>query len=171
MNLEEGILTRRSIRKYQKNNRISKEDTEALLNMAMHAPSALNTQPWEFIVVDDQNVFNKIMAVHPYCSFLKDASLAIVVCGNLKEQHKDNYWMGDCVAATENLLLGAHARGLGGCWCGIYPTEERMQAFHKLFGLPEYVQPFSLVVVGYPAEEPKQPHDRFKKAKIHTNHW
>ena len=84
MNLEEGILTRRSIRKYQKNNRISKEDTDALLNMAMHAPSALNTQPWEFIVVDDQNVFNKIMAVHPYCSFLKDASLAIVVCGNLK---------------------------------------------------------------------------------------
>ncbi len=84
MNLEEGILTRRSIRKYQKNNRISKEDTEALLNMAMHAPSALNTQPWEFIVVDDQNVFNKIMAVHPYCSFLKDASLAIVVCGNRK---------------------------------------------------------------------------------------
>ena len=163
MNLEEGILTRRSIRKYQKNNRISKEDTEALLNMAMHAPSALNTQPWEFIVVDDQNVFNKIMAVHPYCSFLKDASLAIVVCGNLKEQHKDNYWMGDCAAATENLLLGAHARGLGGCWCGIYPTEERMQAFHKLFGLPEYVQPFSLVVVGYPAEEPKQP-ERHKEA-------
>lgn len=168
MNLEEGILSRRSIRKYQPNNRISKKDTDDLLNMAMHAPSARNMQPWEFIVVDDQNLFNKIMAIHPYCSFLKDASAAIIVCGNLKEQNDENYWIGDCAAATQNLLLGAHAKGLGSCWCGIYPVEERMRSFHKLFQMPEHIQPFSMVVVGYAADEPKQPHDRFKIGRAHV---
>ncbi len=171
MNIEDGILTRRSVRKFQPNNRLSKKDTDELLNMAMHAPSAHNSQPWEFIVVDDQNLFNKIMAIHPYSSFLKDASAAIIVCGNLKEQYNENYWMGDCAAATENLLLGAHGKGLGSCWCGIYPVEERMKAFHHLLQMPEHIQPFSMVVLGYAADEPKQPKDRFKEHKIHNNMW
>lgn len=171
MNLEDGILTRRSVRSFQKNNRISQKIVDDLLNMAMHAPSARNSQPWEFVVVDDQNLFNKIISVHPYCSFLKDASLAVIVCGNLQEQHDDGYWVGDCAAATENLLLGAHAKGLGSCWCGIYPSEERMNAFQKLFQIPEHVRPFSLVVIGYAAGEPKQPKDRFKQHKIHNNMW
>lgn len=171
MNLEDGILTRRSIRKYQPNNKISKKDIDDLLNMAMHAPSGRNTQPWEFIVVDNQNMFNKIIAIHPYCSYLKDASAAIIVCGNLKEQHDDNYWIGDCGASTQNILLGAHAKGLGSCWCGIYPVEERMRSFHQLFNMPSYIQPFAMVVLGYAAEEPSQPHDRFKEHKIHNNMW
>lgn len=171
MNLEEGILTRRSIRKYQKNNRISKKDTDDILKMAMSAPSGRNMQSWEFVVVDDQNMFNKIIAIHPFCAFLKDASMAIIVCGNLNEQHDDGYWIADCAAATENLLLGAHSKGLGSCWCGVYPNEDRMSAFHKLFGMPEHIKPFALVVIGYAAEEPSSPQDRFRPYKIHTNHW
>lgn len=171
MNLEEGLLTRRSVRKFQKNSKLSKQDLDDALNMAMHAPSAMNKQPWEFIVVDDGGMFNKIIAIHPHCSFLKDAGAAIIVCGNLNDQMGEGYWVADCAAATENLLLGLHAKGLGGCWCGIYPNEDRIKAFKKLFGMPEHIEPLALVVAGYPDGEAKQPQNRFRKEKIHTNHW
>lgn len=171
MNLEEGILTRRSIRSYQKNNKLSKKDIDDILNMAMHAPSGNNTQPWEFVVVDSDSLFSKIMAIHPYCSFLKDAGAAIIVCGNLNEQLDEGYWIADCAAAMENLLLGAHAKGLGSCWCGIYPREERMEAFAKLLNLPDYVKPLGMAVIGYSDDEPKQPRVRFKPTKIHNNAW
>lgn len=171
MNLEEGILSRRSIRKYQKNSRVSKKDVDDILNMAMHAPSAANSQPWEFILIDAPNLLEKIATENSSFAFAKDAGLAVLVCGNVKEQYKEIYWTGDCAAATENMLLGAHAKGLGGCWCGVYPVEERMNAFKKMFSLPEHILPFALVVIGYPDEAPKQPHDRFKPAKIHHNGW
>lgn len=80
-------------------------------------------------------------------------------------------WMVDCAAATENLLLACHAKKLGSCWCGIYPDKERMENFIRLFNLPPHIKPLSLVVIGYPAAEPRQPEDRFKQQKIHMNSW
>lgn len=171
MELGEGLLTRRSVRKFVEGKEISKEDRDYILNAAMHAPSARNTQPWEFIVVDDKSIFPSIIANHPYCSFLKDASLAIVVCGNLEEQMAPDYWIADSAAATENLLLACHEKGLGACWCGVFPNEERVTAFKKIFNLPEHIMPLSLIVIGYPEAQPKQPIDRFKPSKIHHNKW
>ena len=171
MDLEEGLLTRRSVRRFQPDRKIKKQDVDDILKAAMYAPSARNCQPWEFIVVDDKKIFQEIISIHQYCSFLENASLAVVVCGNLSEQADDNYWMGDCAAATENLLLAVHAKDLGACWCGIYPNAERLKNFANLFDLPKNVCPFSLVVIGYPQEETKQPKNRFNLNKIHYNSW
>lgn len=171
MFLEAGLLTRRSVRQFEAGRKIPHSDIEDLLKIAMYAPSGCNKQPWEFVVVEDAVIKEKITQIHPYASFLKDAAAAIVVCGDVKQQLEDNFWIVDTSAAVENLLLAIHGKGLGGCWCAIYPYEERMKEFQKLLGLPENVKPNALVVVGYPSKIPPQPKDRFKPEKIHYDRW
>ena len=171
MFLEAGLLTRRSVRQYEKGRKISKEDMDDLLKIAMYAPSGMNKQPWEFVVVDDEKMKDEIIKLHSHASFLKDASAAIVVCGDLHQHLDDKFWVLDTSAATENLLLAIHGKGLGGCWCAIYPYEDRMKAFQKLLNLPEHIVPNALVVVGYPVKASDQPKDRFKPEKIHYNQW
>ncbi len=109
------ILDRRSIRKFT-SQKIHTELITKVLTAAMYAPSAVNTQPWHFVVIDRKPIFRQIMEVHPYAQMLQTASHAIVVCGNETLQHGDGYWVVDCRAATQNLLLAAHALGLGTCW-------------------------------------------------------
>ena len=171
MFLEAGLLTRRSVRQFEAGRLIPRADMEDLLKIAMYAPSGMNKQPWEFFVVENEAVKDEIMKIHPYASFLKNASAAIVVCGNTQEQLGENFWVLDTSAAIENLLLAIHGKGLGGCWCAIYPYEERMKEFQKLLNLPAHILPNALVVVGYPLKTPEQPKDRFKKEKIHYNQW
>ena len=171
MFLEAGLLTRRSVRKFESGKEISRQDIDDILKIAMYAPSGHNNQPWEFVVVNDKNMFGKIAELHPYAGFIEDASLAVFVCGNLNEQHAPDYWVGDTAAASENLLLACHAKGLGACWCGVYPQEDRVEKFKKLLGLPEYITPLNLIVIGYPDFQPSQPNDRFKPNKVHYNHW
>lgn len=173
MEMREGILTRRSIRQYIPGREIPQEDVEDILRMAMYAPSARNCQPWEFIVVKDMEMRRKVTEVHPYCSFLPDASLGIIVCGNKEYECEMGYALVDGVIAAENLLLGCHAKGLGACWCGIYPNESRVKGFSELFDLPDKVVPIALIVVGYPLIQPQQPEDssRFRLEKIHYDHW
>lgn len=171
MDFIEGIRTRRSIRQYIPNRDIPEEDINEILELAMMAPSGRNKQPWEFIVVNDKSKFPEITSIHPYCKFLEEASLAVVVCGNTEEEMAPGAWIVDCAATTENLLLACHAKKLGACWCGIYPDKERMRNFIRAFNLPGHIQPLALVVIGYPANEPKQPEDRFKGQKIHINNW
>ena len=171
MFLEAGLLTRRSVRQFEKGKIIPKSDIEDLLKIAMYAPSGYNKQPWEFVVVDDEEIKNKIVDIHSHADFLKDASAAIIVCGDVNQQLDDNFWVVDTSAAIENLLLAIHGKGLGGCWCAIYPYEDRMKEFQKLLDLPENIKPNALVVVGYPAKIPSQPQDRFKPEKIHYNKW
>jgi nitroreductase len=113
---------------------------------------------------------DKIMEVHPHARMLQTASHAIVVCGDELLQHDDGYWMVDCGAATQNLLLAAHTMGLGACWVGLHPREERKRAFSKLLFLPSHVQPFALVALGYPDEQKKRP-DRFHAGKVKYNGW
>lgn len=163
------ILQRRSIRKY-KNKRISDEEILTVLKAAMYAPSAVNKQPWHYIVVDDKDIFNKFVEIHPYSTFLADASHGILICGDEELQHGDGYWIVDCGAATENLLLAAHSIGLGACWIGIHPREDRKKLIKKLFQLPAHVHPFAMVSLGYPAATRDLP-DRFKPERIHTNMW
>jgi len=169
MNPIDWIISRRSIRKYT-NAKLSKEQIETLLRAGMYAPSAVNKQPWHFVVLDDTATFEEIIAVHPHASMLRGASHAILVCGDLNLQHDDGYWIVDCGAVTENILLAAHGMGLGGCWIGIHPREARKAALAKVLELPGNVVPFALISLGYPAEKKDTP-ERFTVSKVHHNHW
>ncbi len=170
MDLLQGLLTRRSIRSYQSHEKISKEELVDLLKAAMQAPSAMNKQPWSFVVVDSPDILEKIEKLHPYAAFVKDAGTAIIVCGNRADSYEE-YWKVDPLLAGQNLLLAAHGMGLGACWCGIYPDEARTQTFIKLLGLPENVIPMALIVVGIPSVPFVAPTSRYDTKKVHFNKW
>jgi len=163
------IRNRRSIRKYTPQP-VPQELVTRLLEAAMSAPSAGNEQPWEFIVITDREVLQAITTVHPCSQMLKEAPLAVVVCGNLEREKYPGFWVEDCSAATENILLEAEDVGLGGVWLGVYPHDERVKGLAKLFGLPSSVVPLSIVALGYPAEK-KPPAERFDPSRVHTNRW
>ena len=155
MNTSEAIRARRSIRKYEKGAVIPKEHIEQLLEAAMMAPSACNCRPWEFVVVQKQEVLEQIMEIHPYTRMLATASLAIVVCGrpDLQEGICDGFWPQDCGAAIENLLLQAAELGYGTCWCGCYPAMKRAEALQKVLDVTSI--PLAVVAVGKAAESPE----------------
>ncbi|MEN8226015.1 MAG: nitroreductase family protein [Bacteroidota bacterium] len=161
------ILGRRSIRKYT-DKAVSEEVVHDLLNAGMHAPSARNIQPWEFIVVDDRVLLDKLSVAHPYGKMLKQASLAILVCGDRKLQEVEGYIIQDCSAVTQNIMLAAYANGLGSVWLGMYPREKRMQDIGALLGIPEHILPVALISIGYP-DEIKEVPDRFNADKVHSN--
>lgn len=149
---------------------MSAELVEEIIGAAMMAPSAGNVRPWQFIVLDDPGVLAKIPAIHPHGSMAVKAPVSIMVCGDLSIEKYPGNWIADCSAATQNLLLAAHSRGLGAVWTGLYPEQDRIAGFRKLLGLPEHVVPLVLVPMGYPAY-PGSRQDRFEPAKIHRNHW
>lgn len=165
----DSILKRRSIRKY-KDIKVSDEIVEDLLKAAMAAPSAGNEQPWEFVVLRDKEIMKNITEVHPYSKMLLNSDVAIVVCGDEKKEVFKGYWVQDCSAATENILLAAQDMGLGAVWLGVYPIADRVKKIQEILGLPSSVVPLSIVPVGYPDEE-KTPGDRFDKTRIHYNGW
>ncbi len=169
MNLIDTIIKRRSIRRFT-SLPVTKEMIEAMIRAAMYAPSAVNKQPWHFIVVDDRKIMDEVMSIHPNSKMLSSATLAVLVCGDEKLQHDTGYWIADCGAATENLLIAATSLGLGSCWIGVYPRENRMEAFSALFKLPAHIRPFALVALGHPAEEKLIP-ARFDQSKIFLNTW
>lgn len=150
----ETIRSRRSIRKYKPGAVIPKEDLKQILEAAMMAPSACNTRPWEFVVVENREMLDAIMKVHPYVSMLKTASLAIVVCARpeLQDGICPGYFPEDCGAASQNILLAAAELGYGTCWCGVYPMEERVQAIRKVIGVES--MPFSVIALGVADETP-----------------
>jgi nitroreductase len=169
MDTLEAIHTRRSIREYQ-DKPIPDELVAEVLKAAMAAPSARNQQPWEFIVITNAEIRERIPSICQFAQMVVHAPLAILVCGNLKADTAQGYWVIDCSAAIQNLLLAAHALGLGAVWTGVFPREERMDGLTELLSLPEHVVPHSLVVLGCPVElPPKQ--DRFKEERIHYNGW
>jgi nitroreductase len=161
------IFTRRSIRKYT-NKPIPKEIIKELLDAAMHAPTARNIQPWHFVVIDERALLDRLAIVHPYAKMLKEATLAILVCGDKHLQEMDGYIIQDCSAATQNILLAAHANGLGAVWLGMYPREQRMKDIATLLNIPEHIMPVSLISVGYPDETRQKP-DRYREDRIHFN--
>ena len=167
MDALEAILTRRSIRKYT-DQKISPELVDELLKAAMSAPSANNSQPWHFVLINERQILDRVPEFHAYSSMLYFAPLAIAVCGD--SNVSPLYWAQDCCAASENILLAAHARGLGAVWLGVYPIEQRVQALGKLLDLPENIVPLSIISLGYPAAG-KPSEDRYDSAKVHLNHW
>lgn len=165
----ENILTRRSIRSFT-DKEISSELIDKLLEAAVAAPSAGNQQPWNFIVVDDKSVLKQITEYHPSSKMLNEASHAIVVCGDLHKEKHPGYWIEDCSAATQNILLAAHALGLGAVWLGVYPVKERVENVIRHFKLPENILPLSIIALGYTDVSGKKI-DRYKADIIHYNKW
>lgn len=168
MDMLETICSRRSIRKYL-DRPVEPEKIDSLLKAAMYAPSAMNEQPWRFIVINDRSLFGKIMRAHPYASMLNSAPLAILVCGDTSLEKAPGNWPLDCSNATQNMLLAAHAMALGAVWCGVYPEQERMNALAGMFHLPGPVLPFALVAIGYPDVKPQRLPERFNLERVRLN--
>jgi nitroreductase len=169
MDVLQAIHTRRSIRKFA-DHPVPEDLVRKLLAAAMQAPSARNQQPWQFVVIDDRATLAKIPSFMPNAAMVAHAPLAIVVCGDLRLEKSEGYWVVDCSAAVENMLLAAHALGLGAVWCGVYPRQPRMEGLRRLLGLPEQTMAHSLVVLGYRGEE-VLPEDRYRPERIHRNRW
>lgn len=164
-----AIFTRRSIRKFREQ-QIDQNDLRAILKAGMFAPSARNQQPWHFLVVTERELLDRLMKAHPYAQMLAEAPMAILVCADTDLEKSKGYWPVDCSAATQNMLLAAHAVGLGSVWLGVYPRTERMEAIRSIFSLRPNIQPFALIAMGFPAEEKETP-DRFRPERIHNNCW
>lgn len=153
MDCTQAIRARRSIRRFRPGAAIPRADVETMLEAAMMAPSARNTRPWEFFVVENPELKARLRAAHPFASMLDAASLAIVACGRPEDQKGvvSGYWPLDCGAAVENLLLQAAALGYGTCWCGCWPSP-RVSALQEILGTQAV--PVALIAVGVPDEDP-----------------
>ena len=169
MDVLEAILSRSSIRKYNKKP-VSDQLINELLEAGMSAPSAGNEQPWHFIIINDAQILSEVPSFHNHAQMLKDASVATLVCSDKNLDKHNGMWIQDCAAATENILIAVQAKGLGAVWLGIYPREERINGLRKLLDIPEHIIPFSLISIGYPAEK-KPRADRYNLTRIHYNKW
>ncbi len=165
-----NIVRRVSVRRYS-GKPVSPEQVSAILHAAMSAPSGVNKQPWEFIVVDDSELLGRLAKALPYAKMAAHAPIAIVVCGN-KDRFLDGVddvlWEQDLSAASENILLAAHAIGLGGVWTCIYPHEERMSPVKSILNLPDNMIPFNLIPIGHPLTD-HAPMDKWHPDRVHQN--
>jgi len=162
---------RRSTRNFRAGE-VSDATLRALLEAAMAAPSAVGKDPWRFVVVRDRGMLARLAGVLSNGEMLHSASLCLVVCGDLDVAHDRqlSYLLQDCAAAIENLLLAAHALGLGACWLGVHPRDHRIKAVSELLALPEQVIPVACIALGHPAEQ-KEARTRYNPAYVHREQW
>lgn len=168
----DNIMTRTSVRAYE-DKPVEEAKVEQMLRAAMAAPTAINKQPWDFVIVDDPVKLKELADSLPNARMVAKAPLAIVVCGNFRktiEGDGHDNWIADASAATENLLLAAHSLGLGAVWTGVYPSFHRVGIIQEVLNLPDHIVPLSLVPIGYPAETP-QPKDKWNPDNVHRNGW
>ncbi|UCD43939.1 MAG: nitroreductase family protein [Candidatus Bathyarchaeota archaeon] len=165
--LIETIFSRRSIRKYTQKS-VSDEDIKTLLEAAMAAPSASNRKPWHFAVTTEREKLDRLAEAHQYAKMLFEAPLCISVCGD--EGVSSRFWVQDCSAATENILLAATALGLGAVWIGVHPSENRVSDVKEILGIPEGVTPLNLISIGHPAEE-KESRTQYEESRVHREKW
>ncbi|MCE5296578.1 MAG: nitroreductase family protein [Euryarchaeota archaeon] len=165
----DALLQRRSIRRYTKA-AVNEDDVFYILRAAMSAPSAGNERPWHFVTIKDRASLDRIMSFQPHSQMLKEAPMAILVCGDESLEKYEGFWPQDCAAAMENMLLAACSKGLGSVWLGIYPVQERMDSMREHMGLPPNVMPFALMALGHPNEE-KPVNNRFDASRVHEEKW
>jgi nitroreductase len=163
----EPILARRSIRTYT-DEPVTDEEITRLLEAGMAAPSASNKKPWHFIVVTDRETLDRLSEYGSHWQMLKEAPLSIVVCGDPSISEK--YWIQDCSAATENILIAVSMLGLGAVWLGCYPRPERVGPTRELLGIPDPVEPLAVLSIGHPAEE-KEARTQYDEARVHHGGW
>ncbi len=166
MDLEQALYQRRSVRKY-KPDPVPEAAVQKLLEYAMAAPSACNKQPWEFYVVRTPELIAKLRTASPFTNYA--SPLMLIVAGNVKNAlpgKRGEFWVQDCSAAVENMLLGALQLGLGTCWCGLYPNQRAADAVSEALGLEAHIVPLALLHVGYPDEAPEA-RTQFDAEKVH----
>lgn len=166
--MENAIFKRRSIRSFD-GKPVEAEKIDRILRAGMQAPSAHNKQPWEFLVVTDEEKKEALSQMSPYAGMVANAPVAIVVIGNPNPMSED-YLAQDLSACTQNILLQITEEGLGGCWMGFYPNEQRIQSVRDYFSIPENRIPFSVIALGYSNRENTFV-DRYDKTKVHYNQW
>ncbi len=166
------IFSRKSVRNYVEAT-VPPETLEFLVRAGMAAPSAMDRRPWEFIIINDKTVVKKLNDALPHAKMAEKAGHAIVVAGNIEKQAggKDStFWIMDCSAAVENILLAAESLGLGAVWTAVYPNADRLKPVIETLGLPSNIVPLAFIPVGKPDGSDK-PKEKFDKEKIHWNHW
>ena len=166
------IFSRKSVRNY-KESVIPKETLELLVKAGMAAPSAMDKRPWEFIIIDDKEVLKKLSDALPYAKMAVPAGHGIIVAGDMEKQnggYDSVYWIMDCSAAVQNILLAAESLGLGAVWTAVYPNKDRFEPVAKILGLPKNIVPLAFIPVGTPTGKDK-PKDKYNKNQIHWNKW
>lgn len=163
----ENIHNRKSVRDYITGKPVTDEELEKLLKAGMAAPSGMNKQPWEILVINDREVLDKLAEGLPYGKMLTKAPMAIIVCGDTT---KSTYWYLDCSLVSQNILLAAEAMDLGAVWTAAYPYEERVTAIKNLIDIPAHVTPLNVIPVGHP-KGVHQPKNKWDETKIHRNKW
>ncbi len=170
--LMDVILTRHSVREFT-GEEIRREALETILKAGMAAPSAVNVQPWAFVVVTDKKILSRLCEKLPYAKMLDKAGAAIIVCGvpDKDRQFAPKHWVCDCSAATENILLAAHALHLGAVWTAVYPERDRMDCVRKECHIPEAIIPLNVIPIGVPKNRDSKPIDKYRTENIHWNKW
>jgi nitroreductase len=159
-------MSRRSVRQFS-GEPVKEEDLNTIVRAGMAAPSGKNIQPWDFIIITDRDILNNLYKELPHAKMLDKAGGAIVVCGDIKEKN----WIADCSAATENILLAAHALGYGAVWTAAYNYESRIETVRKECKIPKDIIPLNVIPIGIPLEQDNKPLDKYKESKIHKNTW
>ena len=162
-----AIYNRKSVRSFIKDRPVSDEDVQSLIKAGMSAPSGKDTRPWEFVIINDRAILDKMAEELPTAKMLSQAPMAIVVCG---DTIRSSYWYLDCSAATENILLAAEAMELGGVWTAAYPYRDRMATVIKHTNMPAQVFPLAVIPIGYPMGN-HSVKDKYDEKKIHMNKW
>jgi nitroreductase len=169
MDAIEAIMTRRSVRQFTPQ-AVTDAEIEVVLRAAMAAPSAGNERPWRFVVATDAAVLARLSKATPFAGAIAGAPAAIVICADRRSLKYPGFWPVDCAAATENLLLAAHAIGLGGVWIGVHPIAPLMWNVRRIVGVPKGIEPMSLVALGHPLKV-REPLDRYEPEWVHLQGW
>lgn len=171
MDVMTALKTRRSVRAYT-SEPVSEQDLQLILEAAMQAPSAANEQPWELIIIRNPETLAKVGEINSYAAYAAKAPMAIMVCLNLQKEKISGMGIIDVNLCAENILLAAHALGLGAVYTGVYPMKDRMAKFQELLGLPQNVLPIGLIVMGHPRLNiHRDPENRFNKDAVHQEKW
>ena len=160
------IFARRSVRNYT-SQKVTEEDLRSVLEAGMAAPSANNTKPWHFAVATDRGLLEELAETQPHGSMLRDAACAIAVCA---DPTLSSWWIQDCTAATQNVLVAAAGIGLGAVWLGTVNETAREDAVRKTLGIPDQIRIVSLISIGYPVEQP-EPRTQYNQDRVHLNTW
>ncbi|WP_124064865.1 nitroreductase family protein [Clostridium sp. E02] len=164
------IFNRRSIRKFT-DQPVESEKIDKLLRAAMQAPSAMNRQPWEFIVVKKKDTLTKLSECSPYAKPVLTSSVTFALLCNENEMKIPNGWEEDLSAAAQNMLLEAVHLDLGAVWLGVATSKDVTENVRTLFELPDHIKPFALISVGYPDDQKNEYKDRYKEDRVHYEKW
>lgn len=163
------IRDRRSIRTYTKQ-QVEEEKITEILRAAMQAPSSKNSCPWEFVVVDDKEILEKLSKTHHRAKHINNAPVCIVVLGNSDRFVKAGKWIQDLGACTQNILLEVTHQGLAACWVGVFPKLKRVEYVREVLNLPQNLVPYNIVPIGY-SDKKNEFIDKYDLNKIYKNRY